>query len=161
MLEYARKYGIEIKVMRFFNTYGPRMDPKDGRIVSNFIVQSLAGDPITVYGDGGQTRSFCYVDDLIEGILRMARSEPGFLGPVNLGNPGEFTVLEAAELIKGLAGSSSPIVHRPLPSDDPKKRKPDISLAKAKLGWEPRIAFAEGVERTMEYFKRLDAEKRK
>jgi len=155
MLEYHRKFGVEIKVVRIFNTYGPRMDPADGRIVSNFIVQALKGEPLTIFGDGSQTRSFCYVDDLIEAIFRMSRSEPTFIGPVNIGNPGEFTVKEAAELIIEKTGSSSRIVYCPLPSDDPKKRKPDIGLAIAKLGWQPLVPFGEGVVRTIEYFRDL------
>lgn len=157
MLEYSRKFGLEIKVVRIFNTYGPRMDPQDGRIVSNFIVQAIKGEPITIYGDGSQTRSFCYVDDLVDGIARMMRSEGSFIGPVNIGNPGEFTVREAAELIKELVGSASPIVYQPLPSDDPKKRKPDISLAVAKLGWRPEVAFREGAVRAIEYFRDPEA----
>jgi nucleoside-diphosphate-sugar epimerase len=156
MLEYARKFGMPIKVVRIFNTYGPRMDPEDGRIVSNFIVQALRGDAITIYGDGSQTRSFCYVDDLVEAIVRMARSDRAFTGPVNIGNPGEFTVREAAELIKSMTGSTSEIVYMPLPSDDPRKRKPDIGLAESKLAWRPTIDFAEGVRRTVEYFKNPD-----
>ena len=153
MLEYSRKFGIEIKIVRIFNTYGPRMDPDDGRIISNFIVQALAGEPITVYGDGSQTRSFCYVEDLVEGIARMARSDRSFVGPVNLGNPGEFTVGEAARLIKDLTRSTSPVVHRPLPSDDPRKRKPDIGLAVSMLGWRPTVEFRDGVARTIDYFR--------
>lgn len=156
MLEYARKYGIAIKVVRIFNTYGPRMDPEDGRIVSNFIVQALQGEPITIYGDGSQTRSFCYVDDLVDGFVKMARSERSFTGPVNIGNPAEFTVREAAELIKAQVGSASEIVYRPLPSDDPRKRKPDIGLAEARLGWRPTVGFAQGVERTIAYFRDPD-----
>ncbi len=156
MLEYARKHRIPIKIVRIFNTYGPKMDPDDGRIVSNFIVQALRGEAITIYGDGSQTRSFCYVDDLIEAIVRMARSPSDFTGPVNIGNPGEFTVLEAAKLIKSLTGSGSEIVFRPLPSDDPRKRKPDIGLAVAKLGWKPTIDFPEGIRRTIEYFRDPD-----
>jgi nucleoside-diphosphate-sugar epimerase len=153
MLEYHRKHGIEIKVVRIFNTYGPRMDPEDGRIISNFIVQAMRGEPITIFGDGSQTRSFCYVGDLIEAIFRMSRSEPTFIGPVNIGNPGEFTVKEAAELIIMKTRSSSKIVYRALPSDDPKKRKPDISLAIARLDWNPTVPFSAGLERTIEYFK--------
>jgi len=157
MLEYARKFGIEIKVVRIFNTYGPRMDPGDGRIVSNFIMQALKGEPITIFGDGSQTRSFCYVDDLVEGLIRMARSEPAFTGPVNIGNPNEFTVREAAEIIRTTVGSSSPIEYRPLPSDDPKKRKPDIRLAESVLGWRPKVPFREGVTRTIAYFRDPDS----
>ncbi|BBX46112.1 SDR family oxidoreductase [Mycobacterium cookii] len=153
MLEYGRRYGIPIKVVRIFNTYGPRMDPEDGRIVATFIVQALQGRPITIFGDGSQTRSFCYVDDLVDGLVRMARSEPSFTGPVNLGNPAEFTVLEAARLIKKMTGSSSPTINDVLPQDDPRQRKPDISLAEAKLGWHPRVSFEQGVARTIEYFR--------
>ena len=157
MLEYSRRYGIEIKVVRIFNTYGPRMDVEDGRIVSTFIMQALKGEPITIFGDGSQTRSFCYVDDLVEGLLRMARSDRAITGPVNLGNPGEFTVIEAARIVKEMIGSSSEIVHRPLPSDDPKRRKPDISLAESFLGWKPSVPFREGMARTIAYFRDPDA----
>jgi nucleoside-diphosphate-sugar epimerase len=153
MLEYSRKFGVEIKVVRIFNTYGPRMRADDGRIVSNFIVQALRAETLTVYGDGSQTRSFCYVDDLVEGLVRMMSSEREFIGPVNIGNPVEFTVLAAARLIIAEAGARSQIGYRPLPSDDPTKRKPNIDLARAKLGWEPKIAFEEGVRRTIEYFR--------
>lgn len=153
MLEYARRYGMPIKVVRIFNTYGPRMDPQDGRIIATFIVQALENQPITVFGDGSQTRSFCYVDDLVDGLVRMAASDRSFTGPVNLGNPAELTVLEAAELIKKMTGSSSPTVHESLPPDDPRQRKPDISLAKAKLGWRPRVPFEQGVALTVNYFK--------
>jgi nucleoside-diphosphate-sugar epimerase len=156
LLEYARKYGIGIKVVRIFNTYGPRMRPDDGRIVSNFIVQALRGETLTVYGDGSQTRSFCYVDDLVDALVRMMSSAPEFIGPVNIGNPGEFTVRGAAELIKELTGSASSIVYRPLPSDDPKKRKPDISLAISRLGWQPSVSFRDGAARTIEYFRDPD-----
>lgn len=155
MLEYSRKYDIAIKIVRIFNTYGPRMDPEDGRIISNFIMQALKGEPITIYGNGDQTRSFCYVDDLISGILQMARSDRSFTGPVNIGNPGEFTVREAAELIKERIGSSSMITYLPLPSDDPKKRKPDIALAAKRLNWEPKVSFSDGVTKTIEYFRKL------
>lgn len=153
MLEYSRKFGLDIKVVRIFNTYGPRMDVGDGRIVSTFIVQALKGEPITIFGDGSQTRSFCYVDDLVEGLFRMARSDRSVTGPVNLGNPGEFTVLEAARIIREMTHSSSPIEHKALPSDDPRRRKPDIALAQSLLGWEPAIPFREGVTRTIEYFR--------
>ena len=153
LLEYSRKYGVGIKVVRIFNTYGPRMRPDDGRIVSNFIVQALRGESLSVYGEGSQTRSFCYVDDLADALVRMMSSPPDFVGPVNVGNPGEFTVLEAARLVIALTASSSTIVHMPLPSDDPSKRKPNIDLARSKLGWEPRIAFEEGLRRTIEYFR--------
>jgi nucleoside-diphosphate-sugar epimerase len=153
MLEYARRYGVRIKVVRIFNTYGPRMDPEDGRIISSFIVQALRGEPITVFGDGSQTRSFCYVDDLVDGLVKMAASEPSFTGPVNLGSPAEITVLETASIIKEMTGSSSATVFKALPPDDPKKRKPDISLAESKLGWRPRVPFAQGAAQTIEYFK--------
>lgn len=153
-LDYHRFYGVDIRVVRIFNTYGPQMHPKDGRVVSNFIMQALRGEPITVYGEGEQTRSFCYVSDLIEGFLRMMAKE-GFTGPVNLGNPGEFTVRELAEKVLALTGSTSPIVHRPLPSDDPKVRRPDITLAKKELGWEPAIALEEGLTKTIPYFDRI------
>ena len=145
MLEYARRYGIPIKVVRIFNTYGPRMDPEDGRIISSFIVQALRGEPITVFGDGSQTRSFCYVDDLVDGLVKMAASEPSFTGPVNLGSPAEFTVLETASIIKEMTGSSSATVFKALPPDDPRKRKPDISLAESRLGWRPRVPSEQGV----------------
>jgi nucleoside-diphosphate-sugar epimerase len=153
MLEYARCYGVQIKVARIFNTYGPRMDQYDGRIISNFTVQALRGEPITIYGDGSQTRSFCYVDDLIDGIMRMALSERSLIGPLNLGNPAEFTVREAAALIKEMTASTSTIVYEPLPSDDPKQRKPDISLAEATIGWRPQVPFEQGAARTIEYFR--------
>lgn len=153
LLEYARMYGIEIKVVRIFNTYGPRMRPDDGRIVSNFIVQALKDESVTVYGDGGQTRSFCYVDDLVDAIVRMMSSDAGFTGPVNIGNPGEFSVLEAARLIIAATGSRSEIRFGPLPSDDPSKRKPNIELARRFLGWEPRIPFETGILKTIEYFR--------
>lgn len=153
MLEYARRYDVRIKVVRIFNTYGPRMDPDDGRIIGTFIVQALRGEPITVFGDGSQTRSFCYVDDLVDGLVRMAASDPSFTGPVNLGNTAEFTVEAAASLIKHLTGSCSPTVHKSLPPDDPRQRKPDISLAESRLGWHPRVPFDKGVAATIDYFK--------
>ena len=153
MLEYARRYGVRIKVVRIFNTYGPRMDVEDGRIISTFIVQALRGDPITVFGDGSQTRSFCYVDDLVDGLVNMAASEPSFTGPVNLGSPAELTVLETASIIKEMTGSTSATVFKPLPPDDPRRRKPDISLAESRLGWRPRVPFEEGAARTIEYFR--------
>ena len=153
MLEYARCYGVRVKVVRIFNTYGPRMDPEDGRIISSFIVQALRGEPITVFGDGSQTRSFCYVDDLVDGLVKMAASEPSFTGPVNLGSPAEVTVLETASIIKEMTGSPSATVFKPLPPDDPRKRKPDISLAESRLGWRPRVSFAEGAARTIEHFR--------
>lgn len=153
MLEYARRYRVRIKVVRIFNTYGPRMDQEDGRIISSFIVQALRGEPITVFGDGSQTRSFCYVDDLVEGLVKMAASEASFTGPVNLGSPAERTVLETASLIKERTGSPSATVFEPLPPDDPKQRRPDITLAESGLGWTPRVSFEEGVERTIEFFR--------
>lgn len=151
--DYHRQNRMEIKVARIFNTYGPRMHPSDGRVVSNFIVQALRGDPITIYGDGSQTRSFCYVDDLVDGILRFMETEPLVTGPINLGNPGEFTIRELAELVLESTGSPSSIEFRPLPVDDPTQRKPDISLAEAHLGWSPLIGLKEGVERTVADFR--------
>jgi UDP-glucuronate decarboxylase len=151
--DYHRLHGVRIKVIRIFNTYGPRMAQHDGRVVSNFIMQALRGEDITIYGDGQQTRSFQYVSDLIEGMLRMMNSSDDFLGPVNIGNPGEFTMLELAEKVIAMTGSKSKIVFRPLPSDDPKMRKPDISLAKEKLDWEPKVKLDEGLAKTIEYFK--------
>lgn len=153
--DYAREFGTRIKVIRIFNTYGPNMDPQDGRVVSNLIIQALKGEDITIYGDGSQTRSFCYVDDLIEGIIRMMNGREGFYGPVNLGNPGEFTILELAEKIMKMTGTDSELIHMPLPSDDPLQRKPVIELAKKELGWEPKILLDEGLEKTIEYFKKL------
>ena len=150
--EYYRQHNVDIKVIRIFNTYGPRMNVDDGRVVSNFIVQALRNEPITVYGDGKQTRSFCYVDDLIEGIIRMMNSANGFTGPVNLGNSGEFTILELAEKIIELIGSGSKIIHSSLPVDDPLQRKPDITLAKRELAWEPSIHLEEGLKKTINYF---------
>jgi UDP-glucuronate decarboxylase len=150
--DYYRENKVDIRVVRIFNTYGPRMHPNDGRVVSNFIVQALRGEDITIYGDGTQTRSFCYVSDLIEGVLRlMAQTET--VGPVNLGNPGEFTMLELAELTLKLVGGRSRIVHRPLPADDPKQRQPDIELARRVLKWEPTVALEEGLGRTIAYFR--------
>ena len=151
--DYHRRHHVEIKVARIFNTYGPRMHPNDGRVVSNFVVQALKGEDLTIYGDGKQTRSFCYVDDLIEGFLRfMAQTET--VGPMNLGNPGEFTMHELAELTLKVVGGKSKIVYRPLPADDPKQRQPDITLAKKTLHWEPTISLEEGLRRTAEYFRR-------
>ncbi len=151
--DYHRQHGTRIKVVRIFNTYGPHMNPEDGRVVSNFIIQALKGEDITVYGEGRQTRSFCYVDDLIRGFLLLMDSPEDVTGPVNLGNPGEFTMLELAEKVIALTGSSSKLVHRPLPGDDPKQRRPDISLAGKLLGWKPEIMLDEGLKRTIEYFK--------
>ncbi|WP_297831166.1 UDP-glucuronic acid decarboxylase family protein [Thermomonas sp.] len=150
--DYHRQHGLDIKVARIFNTYGPRMHPNDGRVVSNFIVQALRGEPITIYGEGQQTRSFCYVDDLVEGFLRLMDTEPGFTGPVNLGNPGEFTIRELAEKVIALTGSGSTLAFKPLPADDPLQRKPDIALAQEKLGWQPQVALEEGLQRTIGYF---------
>jgi UDP-glucuronate decarboxylase len=150
--DYYRENKVDIRVVRIFNTYGPRMHPHDGRVVSNFIVQALQGDDITIYGDGSQTRSFCYVDDLIEGFIRMM-DQTETVGPVNIGNPGEFTMLQLAELTLKLVGSKSKIVHQTLPSDDPRQRRPDITLAKRVLKWEPTIALEEGLKRTIAYFK--------
>jgi len=155
--DYHRQHNLDIKVARIFNTYGPRMHPNDGRVVSNFIVQALKGQDITIFGDGSQTRSFCYVDDLIEGFIRLMNTEPGFTGPVNLGNPGEFTMLELAEKVIELTGSSSKLTFMPLPQDDPKQRQPNIELAKAKLGWEPKVHLENGLIKTIEYFKSLNA----
>lgn len=153
--DYHRMHHLEIKIMRIFNTYGPRMNPSDGRVVSNFIVQALKGKDITIYGDGSQTRSFCYVDDLIEGMVRLMASPADFTGPCNLGNPGEFTILQLAEKIIRFTGSSSTLVYEPLPSDDPLQRKPVIDLAKEHIDWEPHIALDEGLKKTIEYFKRI------
>ncbi len=153
--DYHRQYGVPIRVIRIFNTYGPKMDPDDGRVVSNFIVQALRGDDITIYGDGSQTRSFQYVDDLIEGMVLMMENKTDFVGPVNLGNPGEFTIGDLANKIVALIGSKSKVVNRELPKDDPKKRRPDISLAKNKLGWEPKISLEEGLPKTISYFKQV------
>ena len=151
--DYWRQHQLEIKVVRIFNTYGPRMHPNDGRVVSNFIVQALKGEDITIYGDGQQTRSFCYVDDLIEVFVRMMGSESDFTGPVNIGNPTELTMLELAERVLKLVGGKSKLAFKPLPADDPKQRRPDISLAKEKLGWEPKVPVEEGLRRTVEYFR--------
>jgi UDP-glucuronate decarboxylase len=150
--DYHRENKVDIRVVRIFNTYGPRMHPNDGRVVSNFIVQALKGEPITVYGEGTQTRSFCFVDDLIEGFVRLM-NQTATVGPVNLGNPGEFTMLELAENVLKLTRSRSKIVHKPLPADDPKQRRPDITLAKKFLKWEPKVPLAEGLKKTIAYFK--------
>ncbi len=150
--DYHRQHGTDIKVIRIFNTYGPYMAENDGRVASNFIVQALKGRDITVYGDGTQTRSFCYVDDLVEGMCRMMSSREGFTGPVNLGNPGEFTMLELAEKILSITGSKSKIVHKPLPQDDPVQRKPVIDLAQKELDWRPKVSLEEGLEKTIAYF---------
>jgi len=153
--DYRRQHGLDIKVARIFNTYGPRTHPRDGRVVSSFIVQALTGQDITVFGEGQQTRSFCYVDDLIEGFVRLMASPSDVTGPVNLGNPGEFTILELAERVIALTGSGSRIVHRSLPEDDPKQRRPDITRASTVLGWEPKISLEDGLRRTIPYFERL------
>jgi len=153
--DYHRQHGLEIKVARLFNTYGPRMHPNDGRVVSNFIVQALQGNPITIYGDGSQTRSFCYVDDMVEALIRLMQSPKGFTGPVNLGNPEEFTVLELAQLIIKLTGSKSKIIRKDLPKDDPERRKPDISLAKSTLDWSPKVQLEEGITKTIGFFEDL------
>ena len=153
--DYYRQHALEIKVVRIFNTYGPRMHPNDGRVVSNFIVQALQGKDITIYGDGQQTRSFCYVDDLIAAMVSMMDAPADFIGPVNIGNPGEFTMLALAEAILKLSGSKSKLVFEPLPADDPKQRQPDIALAKAKLGWQPKVALEDGLKETIAYFRQL------
>ncbi|KPF63285.1 UDP-glucuronic acid decarboxylase family protein [Porphyrobacter sp. AAP60] len=153
--DYHRQHKLDIKVVRIFNTYGPRMHPNDGRVVSNFIIQALQGHPITIYGDGQQSRSFCYVDDLVEGFLRMMDTGSEFPGPVNLGNPNEFTIKELAEQVLDLIGSKSKLVNKPLPQDDPRQRQPDISLAREKLGWEPKTQLRAGLVKTIEYFEEL------
>lgn len=154
-MNYYYQNNVRIKIIRIFNTYGPNMHPHDGRVVSNFIVQALKGEDITIYGDGQQTRSFQYVDDLVDGMLRMMASKDDFIGPVNLGNPGEFTILELAQKVIDMVGSKSKIVYKPLPSDDPMQRKPDISLAREKLNWKPKIALEKGLIKTIEYFDQL------
>jgi UDP-glucuronate decarboxylase len=151
--DYHRQHGLQIKVARIFNTYGPRMHPADGRVVSNFIVQALNGQPITLYGNGQQTRSFCYVDDLVDGLMRLMDSPPDFTGPVNLGNPAEFTIKQLAQLVIEQTGSQSELVYKPLPQDDPQQRRPDISLAGARLSWAPRVPLADGLKPTIAYFK--------
>ncbi len=151
--DYYRQHRLEIKIMRIFNTYGPRMHPNDGRVVSNFIMQALKNDDITIYGDGQQTRSFCYVDDLIDGMVRLMDSDAGFTGPVNIGNPVEFTMLELAETVLRLVGSKSKLVLRPLPQDDPRQRKPNIELAHKELGWQPKVALEDGLKETITYFR--------
>ena len=153
--DYTRQHDVLIKVARIFNTYGPNMHPEDGRVVSNFVIQALTGEPITIYGDGSQTRSFCYVDDLIDGFLLLMNSKDDLQGPVNLGNPVEFTILEFAHIVIDLVGSSSSIIFKPLPSDDPQKRQPDITLAKAELGWQPQVTLKEGLTKTISYFEKL------
>ena len=153
--DYHRKHGVGIKIIRIFNTYGPRMDVGDGRVVSNFIVQALKNEDITIYGDGSQTRSFCYVDDLVEGMIRLMNSGDEFTGPVNIGNPDEHTIKELAEMVIGLTGSESKIVYEALPSDDPTRRKPRIDLARDELGWEPQVKLVDGLRKTIEYFRHL------
>jgi dTDP-glucose 4,6-dehydratase len=152
-MAYHSHHGLDVRIVRIFNTYGVRMRPKDGRVVSNFIMQALHGDPITIYGDGSQSRSFCYVDDEVAGFLALLDSDQ--IGPINIGNPGEFTMLELAEIVRELTGSSSEIVHEPLPVDDPTQRRPDITKARQLLGWEPKVDLREGLERTIEHFARL------
>jgi len=154
--DYHRKNGVSIRVARIFNTYGPKMHPFDGRVVSNFILQALADEPIAIYGDGSQTRSFCYVTDLVEGLVRLMACEGECVGPVNLGNPDEFTILELAEMVIEMTGSKSELVYRPLPSDDPTQRRPDITKARESLAWSPGIALREGLDKTIEYFRQLD-----
>lgn len=153
--DYRRQHKLNIKVARIFNTYGPNMHPSDGRVVSNFIIQALRDEPITIYGDGNQTRSFCYVDDLIEGIIKLMATSESVTGPINLGNPNEFSILELANLVIELTGSKSDIIFQKLPEDDPKQRQPSISLAKAELKWEPKIELKDGLEKTIEYFKKI------
>lgn len=156
--DYHRQHGVPIKVARIFNTYGPRMHHADGRVVSNFIVQALTGEPITIYGDGKQTRSFCYVDDLVDGLIRLMNSDDDVIGPVNIGNPNEFTMLELANLVTRISQTNGQIIYRPLPSDDPKQRQPDITLANSQLGWEPTIMLEEGLEKTIDYFRKRVSE---
>ena len=153
--DYYRQHRVQIKVARIFNTYGPHMHPQDGRVISNFIVQALQGEDLTVYGNGGQTRSFCYVDDLIDGLIALMQSADAVVGPINIGNPGEYTILEVAEMVLKLTGGRSKIIFKPLPQDDPTQRQPDITLAKNTLGWEPRVPLQEGLERTVAYFRTL------
>jgi len=158
--DYKRQHNLKIKVVRIFNTYGPRMRPDDGRVISNFIVQALKGEDITIYGDGSQTRSFCYVDDLVEGIIKMMNSRDEFIGPVNLGNPIEFSILDLAKKIIIFTHSKSKIIYKPLPEDDPKQRQPNIDLAKKELNWEPKILFKEGIKKTVDFFEGLLVNKR-
>ncbi len=156
--DYHRQHGMDVRVARIFNTYGPRMAPDDGRVVSNFILQALRGEPLTIYGDGSQTRSFCYVSDLIDGFVRLMDNDKGLVGPVNLGNPAEFTMNELAEAVREITGSSSTVEYRPLPEDDPKQRRPDISLATRELGWRPTVQLREGLDQTVQYFRSVLAE---
>ncbi len=155
MMDYHRQYGVDIRIIRIFNTYGPNMDPKDGRVVSNCIVQAINGEDITIYGDGSQTRSFCYVSDLVAGAIKMMNNDKGFIGPVNLGNPSERTVLNLAEIVLEMTGSKSKITYKDLPSDDPVKRKPDITKAQEILGWKPEVDIKDGLKKTIEYFKSI------
>lgn len=155
-MDYHRMNGVNIRIVRIFNTYGPRMHPFDGRVISNFIRQALRGEDLTIFGDGSQTRSFCYRDDLVEGMIRMMAAPDDFPGPVNLGNPGEFTVKQLAELVIELTGSRSKIVYLPRPADDPERRRPDITLARTRLGWEPKVPLREGLQRTIEWFRSID-----
>jgi UDP-glucuronate decarboxylase len=155
-VDYHRMNKVNVRIVRIFNTYGPRMHPYDGRVVSNFIRQALAGEDITIFGDGEQTRSFCYRDDLVEGFIRLMAAPDDFIGPVNIGNPGEFTIRELAELVIELTGAKSKLVQRPLPADDPMRRRPDITLAKAKLGWEPKVPLREGLAETIKWFRSIN-----
>jgi UDP-glucuronate decarboxylase len=155
MMDYSRQNHVDVKIVRIFNTYGPRMAVSDGRVVSNFIVQALRGEEITVYGQGEQTRSFCYIDDLVEGLIRMMNSEKDFTGPMNLGTPIEFTIMELARMVIRMTGSASRIVFLPLPQDDPVQRRPNITLAREKIGWEPRVPLEEGLEKTITYFQQV------
>ena len=154
-MDYHRQHRLRVKLARIFNTYGPRMQPNDGRVVSNFVVQALKGEPITIYGDGSQTRSFCYVDDMVEALVSLMATPDEFVGPVNLGNPGEFSMIELAERVLGIAGGSSRIEFHPLPPDDPKQRRPDITLAKEVLGWQPSVPLEDGLKETVAYFRKL------
>jgi UDP-glucuronate decarboxylase len=155
-MDYHRMNRLNVRIARIFNTYGPRMHPFDGRVVSNFILQALEGRPLTIFGDGSQTRSFCYRDDLIEGLIRLMNAPDDVFSPVNLGNPDEFTILELAELVLELTGSKAPLERRPLPADDPTKRRPDISRARAKLDWQPTVPLREGLVKTIEWFRKID-----
>jgi UDP-glucuronate decarboxylase len=155
-MDYHRHNGVNVRIVRIFNTYGPRMHPFDGRVVSNFIRQALRGEPITIFGDGTQTRSFCYRDDLVEGMIRMMNGPDDFTGPVNIGNPAEFTIRQLAGLALELTGSTSPLVEKPLPADDPERRRPDITLARERLGWEPTVPLREGLARTVAWFRSVD-----
>lgn len=155
-MDYRRSNRVNVRLVRIFNTYGPRMHPYDGRVVSNFIRQALEGEDITIFGDGSQTRSFCYRDDLVEGIIRMMEGPDDFPGPVNLGNPGEFTIRQLAEMVLELTGAKSKLIQQPLPEDDPMQRRPDISLARERLGWQPTLPLGEGLKRTIEWFRSID-----